>query len=178
MNLFLLGMFAVILFPEPKPIGLLVSTASINITKPASLNVTIGIPNRVVVPNVGIDLPVRMGSYDSASQTWTLDTSSAFYASNSVPANDNNGSTLIYSHARPGLFANLSDISSGMTAQIFTDSGKVFSYTFASTRQVKPDDTSVFVHSGAPTLTLLTCSGPFDAYRTLVSFNLSGVTTQ
>ena len=179
MNLFVVGMFVSILFPEPSPISSepIALAAPRQKVEPAPLNINLGIPNRIVVEGVGIDLPVRTGSYDAANQTWTLDTSSAFYADRSVPVNDSNGTTLVYGHAQWGLFARLPEISEGATAQVYTDSGKVFSYIFQSTRQVTPDDTSVFVNSGAPTLALQTCSGPFDTYRTLVSFSLSGVSS-
>jgi sortase A len=176
-NLFLVGMFVAILFPEPAPVSFdtEASVAPRHLKEPAVMKINLGIPTRIVVPSVGIDLPVQMGFYDPTTQTWTLDKSSAFYAVNSVPANDNNGATLIYAHAQNGLFVKLPDISQGATAQVYTDSGKIFSYTFASTRKVKPDDMSVFDNTGTPTLTLLTCSGVFDTYRTLVSFSFSGV---
>jgi len=178
-NLCVLGMFVAILSPPPiatqnVPIA---AISPKRLSGPNFATINLGIPTRVVVASVSIDLPVRVGSYDSASQTWTLDMQSAFYADRSVPVNDSNGSTLIYGHARSGLFAKLPEIAEGSIARVYTDSGKVFSYTFASSRQVKPDDTSIFVSSGAPTLALQTCSGPFDIYRTLVSFNFSGVST-
>lgn len=178
-NLCVLGMFVAILSPLPVPThNEPVATISPKrLSVPAFVNINLGIPNRVVVASVNIDLPVRVGSYNPTDQTWTLDMQSAFYADRSVPANDSNGSTLIYGHARSGLFAELPKITEGATAQVYTDSGKVFSYTFASSRQVKPDDTSIFVSSGAPILALQTCSGPFDIFRTLVSFNLSGVSS-
>ncbi len=177
-NLFVVGMFVAILFPSPAPVNFdtVASAAPRRLKEAMPIKVVLGIPTRIVVPSVNIDLPVRMGAYDSATQTWTLDNQSAFYAANSVPANDSNGATLLYAHAQRGLFVNIPHIAQGATAQVYTDSGKVFSYTFASTRKVKPDDMSVFDNSGAPSLTLLTCSGIFDTYRTLVSFSLSGVT--
>ena len=178
-NLSVLGMFVVILSPPPALVQVEPVTAvtTKRLSAPSLVKINLGIPTRVVVESVAIDLPVRTGSYDEATQTWTVDTQSAFYADRSVPVNDSNGSTLIYGHARDGLFAKLPEITDGATAQVFTDSGKVFTYTFASSRQVTPDDTSVLVASGAPTLALQTCSGPFDIYRTLVSFNLSGVSS-
>ena len=178
-NLCVFGMFAVMLSPIPSPARNepLVAIAPKGISGPELTKINLGIPTRVVVSSVNIDLPVRTGSYNSTDQTWTLDTQSAFYADRSVPVNDSNGSTLIYGHARFGLFARLPEISEGATAEVYTDSGKVFSYTFTSSRQVKPDDTSIFINSGAPTLALQTCSGPFDIYRTLVSFSLSEVSS-
>jgi len=177
MNLCVLGMFVAILFPDPpsashEPVASAVRRIASQSKLPS---ISLGIPTRVVVPSVAIDLPVRLGSYDVASQTWTLDTSSAFYADRSVPANSSNGSTLVYGHAQQGLFARLPEITDGATAQVYTDSGKVFSYTFQSARQVTPDDTSIFSNTGAPMLALQTCSGPFDTYRTLVVFNLTKV---
>jgi len=178
-NLCVLGMFIVILspIPVPAPTAPLVAIAPKQLLSgPEVEKINLGIPIRIVVPSVGIDLPVKFGSYNSVDQTWTLDTESAFYADRSVPSNDSNGSTLIYGHARSGLFGQLPAIANGATAQVFTDSGKVFSYIFVSSRQVQPDDTSIFVNSGPPSLALQTCSGPFDIYRTLVSFNLQKVT--
>ncbi len=179
MNLFVVGMFVAILFPEPPPVSLdpVASISSKRLKAAEMKKINLGIPNRVVVDGVSIDLPVRTGSYDPTNKTWTLDTSSAFYADRSVPVNDSNGTTLIYGHAQWGLFAKLPEITEGATAKVYTDSGKVFSYTFQSSRQVTPDDTSVFVTSGDPTLALQTCSGPFDTYRTLVSFKLNGVSS-
>ena len=178
-NLCVFGMFVVMLSPIPTPARSepLVAIAPKRLSAPELIKINLGIPTRVVVSSVGIDLPVRVGSYNSTDQTWTLDAQSAFYADRSVPANDSNGSTLIYGHARFGLFAKLPEISAGAIAEVYTDSGKIFTYTFASSRQVKPDDTSIFVNAGAPTLALQTCSGPFDSYRTLVSFSLSGVSS-
>lgn len=178
-NLFVAGMFITILYPKPAPIVSepVATVVRKRMPEPALAKIQLGLPTRVVVPSVGIDLPVRVGSYDPSTQDWTLDNQSAFYADRSVPVNDSNGSTLIYGHAQYGLFSRLPEVSDGATAQVYTDTGKVFSYTFQSSRQVTPDDTSIFVTSGAPMLTLQTCSGPYDVYRTLVSFSLSGVSS-
>ncbi len=179
MNLFVAGMFITILYPKPAPVISEPVAAIVRnkMPEPALAKINIGLPTRVIVPSVGIDLPVKMGTYDPSTQEWTVDTQSAFYADRSVPINDNNGKTLIYGHAQYGLFSRLPEITEGATADVYTDTGKVFSYTFQSSRQVTPDDTSVFTADGAPMLTLQTCSGPFDAYRTLVSFNLAQVSS-
>lgn len=179
MNLFVVAMFVTILYPKPAPVSMepVAAVVRTKALQPAIAQIHIGLPTRVIVPSVGIDLPVRMGSYEPSTQEWTLDTQSAFYADRSVPVNDNNGSTLIYGHAQYGLFSRLPEITYGATADVYTDTGKVFSYIFQSTRQVTPDDTSIFVTSGPPSLTLQTCSGPFDTYRTLVSFDLVGVSS-
>lgn len=178
-NLCTAGMFLAILLPQPVAVYAqpILTAPEKKLSAPNLKNIALGIPNRVVVESVGIDLPVKTGSYDAATKTWTLDEASAFYADRSVPINDSNGSTLIYAHARFGLFAKLPEITNGSTALVYTDSGKVFSYQFESSRQVTPDDTSIFVATGPPTLALQTCSGPFDVYRTLVLFRLKEVST-
>lgn len=178
-NLCVVIMFVAILSPQAEPVNVepVTIAASEKLTGPAFTEINLGIPSRVVVDSVGIDLPIRTGSYNPTDRTWTLDEQSAFYADRSVPVNDSNGSTLIYAHARFGLFAKLPEITEGATARVYTDSGKVFSYTFVSNHQVEPDDTSIFISSGSPMLALQTCSGPFDIYRTLVSFNLTGVSS-
>ncbi|MES2630659.1 MAG: sortase [Patescibacteria group bacterium] len=179
MNLFVVGMFITILYPEPAPIVRepVATVVRKKMPEPALAKIQLGLPTRIVVSSVGIDLPVQMGSYDPSTQTWTVDTQSAFYADRTVPVNDSNGSTLIYGHAQYGLFSRVPEIREGATAEVYTDTGKVFSYTFQSSREVTPDDTSIFVNTGPPMLILQTCSGPYDVYRTLVSFYLSGVSS-
>lgn len=174
MNLFVAGMFITILYPKPAPVisEPVATVVRKKMPEPALAKINLGLPTRVVVPSVGIDLIVKTGSYDPSTQNWTVDTQSAFYADRTVPVNDSNGSTLIYGHAQYGLFSRLPEISDGATAEVYTDTGKKFSYIFQSSREVTPNDTSIFVTTGSPMLTLQTCSGPYDTFRTLVSFNL------
>lgn len=134
-----------------------------------------GIPTRVVIPSVGIDVGVATGSYDPSNASWTLDNTEAFYADISVPVNDNNGVTLIYGHARSAVFSRILQLTDGATATVYTDNGNVFRYVYQSRQDVDPTDLSVVRSDGPPTLMLQTCSGPFDAYRTMVSFKLVSV---
>jgi LPXTG-site transpeptidase (sortase) family protein len=134
-----------------------------------------GIPTRIVVTSLGIDLPVQIGVYNPADSSWSLGTDSAFYANASVPANNNNGTTLIYAHGRAGLFGALPSIQPGAIAQVFTSSGALFSYTYMSVQQVDPSDTDVFAVDTLPGLTLQTCSGDWSQYRSLYSFTLTAV---
>lgn len=143
-------------------------------TPPHRLTATTGLPTRIVVPSIGVDLNVGVGSYNPTDGTWTLDDERAFYANASVPANDNNGVTLIYGHARSSVFGRLNEVTDGGDATVYTDSGYVFHYVYESKQNVSPTDTSIMRIDGAPTLVLQTCSGPWDAYRTLVSFRLIG----
>ena len=134
-----------------------------------------GIPNRIIVPSVGIDVGVATGSYDPSDESWTLDNTEAFYADISVPVNDNNGVTLIYGHARSAVFSRILQLTDGAEAVVYTDNGHAFHYVYQSRQEVDPTDLSIVHANGPPTLMLQTCSGPFDAYRTMISFKLVSV---
>lgn len=131
-----------------------------------------GIPVRIVIPSVSIDLPVGAGSYNPNDGTWTVDATKAYYADTSVPINDSNGQTLIYGHNQSPVFAPLANLPDGATADVYTDTGYVFHYRYTSLHKVLPTDMSVFRVDGPPTLVLQTCTGAWDAYRAMYSFKL------
>ena len=141
-----------------------------------SIPATQGTPVRVVLDSLGIDLPIRVGSYNPTDSTWTISTTEAFYADISVPVNNGNGTTLIYAHARPGLFGDLPDIQPDAEALIYTDSGYVFHYHYLSMQSVDPSDVSSITSSGPPTLILQTCTGDWSEYRALFNFKLTAIT--
>ena len=169
---------AVLLFaPEPN----YTAVADVRIVQPAvreaplEQRAIVGTATRIVVPSVGIDTAVHSGSYDTSSSTWTIDTHSAFHADITVPVNDANGTTLIYGHAGWGIFGELPKTAEGAVAYVYTEEGYRFEYSFESNRQVEPGDVSSLAATGPPKLILQTCSGVFDAYRTLVVFSFNKV---
>jgi len=172
MNVMVGVVFVLVSVPAPMP----VLAAPIVVSKPFVRQVvipaTVGTPIRLVVPSLQLDLVVATGSYDAQVGDWTSSASKALYADISMPANDSNGTTLIYGHARLALFANLSTLQPGAVAEVYTDNNYVFRYTYASYKQVVPTDTSVFTSQGSPALVLQTCSGAWDVYRSLYSFEL------
>ncbi|MEP7204639.1 MAG: class F sortase [Candidatus Saccharibacteria bacterium] len=134
---------------------------------------TTGTPTRITIPSLAIDLNVSVGSYNPTNQSWTIGSTNAYYADPSLPVNDSNGRTLIYGHAQPQVFGRLPNIQTGAKAQVYTDNGYVFDYSFQSMRAVVPTDSSIFTSAGPPTLVLQTCTGDWDAYRALYSFGLT-----
>lgn len=169
-------MFAVILVPSPRPPEIAVAAAPSPQEKiqPVAKPI-IGTATRVVVPTVAIDVSVREGSYDSDSESWSIDTQSAFHANTTVPINNANGTALIYGHAGWQIFETLPGAREGAEATVYTAEGYRFVYEFESNRQVEPTDVSSLTNTGSPKLILQTCSGAFDTYRTLVTFRLKGV---
>jgi len=133
-----------------------------------------GTPTHLSIPGIDLSLTIKPGKYDPQNLAWTINDSNAFYATNSVPANDTNGVTLIYGHDRWGLFGDLPDLRPGTKATVDTDSGHRFTYSYASNRSVLPTDTSVFTADGSPRLVLQTCTGAWDSYRALYTFKFIG----
>jgi len=170
-------MFVAILWPQPTmpEVAMYTPAPSVKLKEVPTRAPIIGTSTRVQVPSAGIDSVVRAGDYDAQSKTWAIDTSSAFYATVTVPVNNTNGTTLIYGHAGWGIFENLPAVTDGAQALVDTSEGYRFIYSFESSQQVAPSDVNFLTASGPPRLVLQTCSGAFDSYRTLVTFRLTGV---
>ena len=89
-------MFLVITTPPPVAAATPVAPTVRRIVAPQVRVAKQGIPTRVQIPSLAIDLPVGVGTYDEASSDWLVDGTQAYYAAASVPSNDNNGNNLIY----------------------------------------------------------------------------------
>lgn len=139
-----------------------------------------GKPVRLVVPASGIDLPVDEGYYDEATGAWTLSSTHAQFAMMSLLANNRSGNTFIYGHGTHTVLGKLvtTPPTSGSIANIYTDNGHIFSYTFQSSRDLPPSDTSVFSYTGPPILTIQTCTGSVSEWRTMYQFTFNKVTQQ
>lgn len=142
---------------------------------PKEIPATVGIPTRISVPSVTIDLPVEVGSYHPENGSWDLDMTSAYYADASMPINNANGTTVIYGHAQATIFETLPQIQPGAEAIVHTDTGYVFRYQFTSSKEVLPTDVSVFTANGPPKLVLQTCIGVYSELRGLYSFKLIAI---
>lgn len=165
--------FAVFLTPVPAPVLAEVVMPEVNLppAKPDTVPAVVGVPVNIDVPEVGVGLEVLPGSYDASVGDWTLSYSHALHADSSMPLNDANGTTLLYAHALSGLFGELPSLQPGMIAHVMSDTGRVFRYTYRSSVEVLPSDTSVFTSKGPPTLVLQTCSGAWDTHRALYYFD-------
>lgn len=130
-----------------------------------------GTPENITIPAVGVNLDVRLGYYNANSQTWTLSETSAHYATITKPANNKEGNTFIYGHNLPKVFEPLSGLRAGDIALIGTDNGKTFKYRLSRVTTASPNDTAVLNYSGAPVLTVQTCSGAWYEKRSLYWFD-------
>lgn len=174
MNLMVGVMVATFVVSPPRPVAAEpIKTRQSVTSRPVvePVPAVVGQPVYLEVADVGVSLPVIVGTYDETAGDWTLSDVSALHADSSMPINDSNGVTLIYAHALPGLFASLSRLGPDMIASVRTDNSRTFRYKFRSSVEVLPTDTSVFNADGPPTLVLQTCSGAWDTHRTLYYFD-------
>lgn len=132
-----------------------------------------GRPVRVVIPSRAIDLPIEPGYYNESDGSWTLSGYKAHFAMMSAPANNIAGNTLVYGHNNNDVFGALRHAApaSGAEAFIHTDTGQVFVYAFQAAHSVTPNDTGLLQYQGPPVMTILTCTGSMDEWRTLYQFN-------
>jgi len=130
-----------------------------------------GIPVRIVISPLYIDLPVDKGVYDPSTDTWTLHDLRAYYAVYSSPANNISGNTFLYGHNNYQTLGAIKSITPGTIAQLYTDNGHVFDYSFDSYSFVEPNDLSVFNYQGKPLLTVQTCTGVWNETRGMFKFN-------
>lgn len=136
-----------------------------------------GMPSRIVIPALGLDLPIDKGYYDASEASWTLSGYRAQYAILSPLPNDTSGNTFIYGHNNPYVFGPLKHIAPGARAEVYTTDHHVFNYTFTNTDAVTPDNTSVLMYQGPPIMTIQTCSGVWNEQRQMYTFKFSGVSS-
>lgn len=143
---------------------------------PKNANLVTGKPKELLIPSLHFDLQVIDGVYNATTGEWTLTLDKAQYALPSVQPNNEEGNTLIYGHYRTEVFAYLHLIQPGAEAEIITDNGYKFVYTYQSSKAYDPTDTSIFLYKGPPRLTIQTCSGSFFQHRQMYYFKYDGYT--
>lgn len=134
-----------------------------------------GLPVRIVIPSLSLDLPVDKGFYDRANDSWTLSGYRAQFAMISLPANNQKGNTFVYGHNNPYVFGPLKSLNTDAEALIYTENGHVFHYNYQSTAAYNPHDTSIFRYQGPPILTIQTCTGSMNEIRQMYTFKFQRV---
>lgn len=166
----LIGVFLIILallvltwkFPVGKPIDK--SPIVINSKLLESREIQ-NIPVRIVIPKNDIDLKVIPSKI--VNGYWELSETTASYGLGSgLPETKSN--TVIFAHAREGLFYNLKNVKTGDSIYIFTKD-KWFRYQVNKITAVYPSQTEVISPTKNETLTLYTCSGFYDEKRLIVT---------
>ncbi len=123
------------------------------------------IPVRVIIPKSDIDLKVIpakiVDGYWETSETYA-----SYGEGSGTPGQHSN--TVIFAHARAGLFYNLKDIKNGDSIYVFTKN-KWYSYKVNKIAAVYPNQKEAIEPTKKETLTLYTCTGYNDEKRLIVT---------
>lgn len=123
------------------------------------------IPVRILIPNSDIDLFVTPS--EIVNGYWELSESTASYGLGSgTPGTKSN--TVIFAHAREGLFYNLKNTKKDDTIYVFTKNSW-HRYKVSKITEVYPNQTEVIQPTKEETITFYTCSGFNDEKRLIVT---------
>ena len=154
-----------------------VPTAPVPQTVAAPVKVIIrDTPTRLVIERLGIDLSVTPGTYNPATQTWTLNNSHVFVSTFTSPApvvstEETDSRVLLYGHNYQKILGKTVNLHPGDTVRIFTAKGYEFVYKYARDEVTTPADDRVLQAGVAEPLTIMTCVGTWDEKRRLMHFD-------
>lgn len=149
------------------------STAATFATEPVKIDSTFLIntlkkdkipPQRISIPSLQIDLPVKVAKI--VNGYWEVfDDTAGFGTGSAYP--DEAGNQVIFAHARDGLFLPLKQAEIGQLIYVFTKD-TWYQYKITDLKEVLPSQTEVIAPTADATLTLYTCSGFADSKRLIV----------
>lgn len=123
------------------------------------------IPVRILIPKSDIDLKVTPSQI--VNGYWELSETTASYGLGSgTPGTKSN--TVIFAHAREGLFYNLKDVKKDDVIYVFTKNSW-YRYKVNKITAVYPNQTEVIQPTKNEVLTLYTCTGYNDEKRLIVT---------
>lgn len=135
-------------------------------------NPQIGMPKKISLPRLGIDLDVVRGDYDQENNQWTLDKNHAFFVAPGQTPLSLTAKPLIYGHNIPAVFRNLDGIADGELMYITDDSGRILQFKYLGSRVVEPGQSDALNDFHPNTdITLLTCTSVTFKNRKLLFFN-------
>jgi LPXTG-site transpeptidase (sortase) family protein len=136
-----------------------------------------GVPRKMWIPRLKIDLRVQDGHYDKTTKNWTLADDAVQFAVMTEKMSDKPGNTLLYGHNTPQVFMPTSGLREGDLLEVTSDDGHIFTYLYKDDAYILPTDTSVLYKKyDKPQVTLMTCDGNSnDKYRRLMRFELMGI---
>lgn len=126
-------------------------------------------PLKIIIPSAEINLPIETAQI--AYNTWEVSNNAAsFGQGTTLPGNL--GNTVIFAHARDGLFGSLPLAKTGDMIYIFT-AHSWYAYQITDILIVSPTDIGVIKQSEGAELTLFTCTGPQDSHRLVIKATLA-----
>lgn len=122
-------------------------------------------PLRLTIPNLNIDIKVE--ETEIVDGTWSVPEHSAGFAEGSALLDEEHGNSIVFAHARDGLFRDLLSITDNAEITILGTS-TLYTYRVSSIEKILPDEIDKIKSFGDHHLTLFTCEGWNDEYRLLV----------
>ncbi len=121
------------------------------------------------IPKLSLFLPISIAPL--IDDEWKInEAKTAFYGEkSSLPGMP--GTTVIFAHAKKGLFATLPRLTKDDVVSILTDS-QVFVYKIKESQVIAPEEVSFLRKHGDNTVVLFTCSGQNDTKRIVLFGNL------
>ena len=166
-GVFFLGLaLAILIFPQLMPKKVVVNKNPIQINSALYTSKDIvDDPVRILIPKADIDLKVVDAPI--VDGYWELSDNTASYGLGSGrPGTKSN--TVIFAHAREGLFYNLKDVKLDDIIYVFTKD-KWYRYKVNKIDAVYPNQTEVIKPTKNEVLTLYTCTGFYDEKRFIVT---------
>ena len=127
-------------------------------------------PERIVVPKTSLDLAIRTSGI--SGNTWSTYREGATYGFGSSFINSDKGSTVIFAHAKKGLFLDINKLDKGDKVYVLSND-TWYTLEVAEKFKVKPNQIS-FLRSFGKRVVLVTCNGENDEYRLVVSLEGKG----
>lgn len=135
-----------------------------------------GLPVKIVIPSVGIDIPVVDGYYFPHSTNWSVALTKANYDISTPAPNNKHGTTYIYGHWSPQVFGPTAKMIPGNLAYVYTSNNHIFSYKFEYKKVTRETDSAVLADfSKKPGLVLMTCQGMWAQNRRFMYFTFVSV---
>ena len=120
-----------------------------------------GEPVKIIIPTVGINLPVAKARI--VTDTWEVLNNAASYGENSALPGKS-GNTVIFSHAIKTLFGSLPNVAIGTYVYVQT-ANNTYTYKITDTTSVHSEDLSILKADKESALILYTCEGSADERR-------------
>lgn len=121
-------------------------------------------PLRIIIPDLGMDIPVKEAKVKNGY--WEVFEDTAGFGLNSSYPQES-GNQVIFAHARKGLFLPLKSARIGQKVYI-TTKDQWYSYEIKEIKDVLPEQVEVIAPTTETILTLYTCTGFSDRKRLIV----------
>ena len=120
---------------------------------------------RLIIPSAAINLDVEESPINGS--TWNVSPNKVSFGSGTSYLDESHGNSVLFAHAREGLFRDLKNVKLGDKISI-VGSENLYTYKVMSIEKILPDEIDKIRSVGDTNLTLFTCEGYGDQYRLMI----------